>query len=309
MVKRRRLYYPLSQYLKERFNTRVYKITIDAGFTCPTRDGTKGEDGCIYCDAYGSGNRLFRKKSIEEQIESGRKFLAKRYKAEKFLVYFQAFTNTYASTDRLKKIYDKVKENDKGDIVGIIIGTRPDCIDSKKLELISTYTDKYEVWIEYGLQSIHKESLKFIGRGHTVDDYINAVALTHKYPLKITTHIIVGLPTETPSNMLETAKFVATSGYSDAIKIHSLYIPKSSRLAIIYEKEKFRLLSLDEYVEIVANILEILPENMVIARLTGETRKDELIAPVWVLKKQIIIRKIVEILQQRNSYQGKYFEK
>lgn len=308
MVKKR-LYYPLSQYLKERFNAKVYKITIDAGFTCPTRDGTKGEGGCIYCDAYGSGNRLYPQKSIEEQIESGRKFLVKRYKSEKFFVYFQAFTNTYAPADKLKKIYDKVRENDKGDIVGIIIGTRPDCIDREKLELISTYTDKYEVWVEYGLQSIHTKSLEFIGRGHTVEDYIKAVKLTRKFPLKITTHIIVGLPTETPDEMLETAKFVASSNFSDAIKIHSLYIPKSSRLAIIYEKEKFRLLLLDEYAEIVANILEILPENMVIARLTGETYKDELIAPEWVLKKQMVIYKILEILKQRNSYQGKYFQK
>ncbi len=307
MVKKR-LYYPLSEYLKQRFNTKVYKITIDAGFTCPTRDGTKGWGGCIYCDAYGSGNRLFKQgKSIKEQIESAREILLRKYKTEKFFLYFQAFTNTYAPVNKLKEIYNTALKCNKGDIVGIIIGTRPDCINREKLELISSYTKKYEVWIEYGLQSIHQKSLNFIERGHSVDDYVNAIRLTRQFPLKITTHIIVGLPTETKAEMLQTARFVASPGFSDAIKIHSLYIPKSSKLAQLYEKEKFSLLTLDEYVEIVADILEILPENMIISRLTGETDRENLVAPEWVLNKQLVIQKILNTLKKRNSYQGKFY--
>ncbi len=302
------LYYTLSKYLKERFNTRVYKITLDAGFTCPTRDGTKGYGGCVYCDADGSGNGAFRKKiSLKEQIENGRKFLKKRYKADKFFLYFQAFTNTYAPVEKLKSIYDEAIKYDDGDIVGIIIGTRPDAIDETKLKLISEYSKKYEVWIEYGLQSIHQKSLQFIKRGHTVDDYVNAVKITRKFPIKITTHIIVGLPTETKDEMIETAKFVGDNNYSDAIKIHSLYIPKNSLLARIYKNEKFRLLDMDEYAKVVADIIEIFPKYMIIARLTGETKKEDLLAPEWVANKQKVINKIGEILESRGSFQGKYY--
>ncbi len=301
-----RIYYSLKDYYKNRFNSRVYKITIDAGFTCPNRDGTKGYGGCVYCDLKGSGNGAsFKQISIEEQVLQGKNFLKKRYKADKFFVYFQAFTNTYASVEILKKKYDEaLKYND--DIVGIIIGTRPDCIDSKKLDLISEYTDKYEVWIEYGLQSIHSRSLDFINRQHTVEDYINAVNLTRKYPLKITTHIILGLPTENYNDMLDTVRFVAQN-HPDAVKIHSLYIPKFSRLAVIYEKEKFKLFSEKEYVQLLADTVELLPDDMIIARLTGETDKYNLVAPSWVLNKQKVINDFKNEMIKRKSYQGKFF--
>lgn len=306
MVKR--LYYSFNDYVKDKFKARVYKITIDAGFTCPTRDGTKGTTGCIYCDKYGSGNRLANK-TIKEQIETGKLNLIKRYKAEKFFIYFQAFTNTYAPVEKLRQIYNEALKYDNNDFVGIIIGTRPDCIDEKKLELISSYTDKYEVWIEYGLQSIHKKSLEFIRRGHTLEDYIKAVELTKKFPIKITTHIIIGLPVETKDEMFETAKFLASKNYTDGLKIHSFYIPKTSYIAKIYEKEKFKLLTSDEYCEIVADILEILPPEIIIMRLTGETDSENLVAPEWVLNKQKIIQKIISKLKERNSFQGKKFIK
>ena len=304
------LYYSFNEYVKKRFNTKVYKITIDAGFTCPTRDGTKGITGCIYCDKYGSGNKLsFENKSIKEQIELGRNLLSKKYNAKKFFIYFQAFTNTYATVEKLKTIYNEALKFDNGDFVGIIIGTRPDCIDKEKLNLISSYHPQYEVWIEYGLQSIHKKTLQFINRGHSLDDYLNAVKLTRKYPIKITTHIIVGLPFETKKEILETAKFLANLEYTDALKIHSFYIPKTSFVAKIYEKEKFKLLTLDEYAEIVSEILEILPPEMIIARLTGETDKENLLAPDWILNKNKVIEKIIYFLKIKNSFQGKYYKK
>jgi len=298
MSNRRRLYYSLNEYFRERFNEKVYKITLDAGFSCPTRDGTKSTGGCIYCDEKGSGNGLYAKKIYK-----------KKYRAKKYFIYFQSFTNTYADVKRLKEIYNEAIKCDKGDIVGLIIGTRPDCIDEKKLQLISEYSRSYEVWIEYGLQSIHKKSLEFIKRGHSLDDYVKAIKLTRKFPVKITTHIIVGLPTETRSEMIETGKFLASSYYTDAIKIHSLYIPKTSKLAEVYKKKSFKLLSMEEYAETVADILEILPEDMIIARLTGETGKKDLLAPLWVLEKNNVINKIKEILKKRNSYQGKKFKR
>ncbi|MBN1897369.1 MAG: TIGR01212 family radical SAM protein [Spirochaetes bacterium] len=305
-----RLYFPLSEYLERRFSARVYKITLDAGFTCPTRDGTKGKGGCLYCDQWGSGNRLAGEgKDLGAQISMARESLSRKRKAEKYFLYFQSFTNTYAPVERLKEIYDEALSYDRGDIVGLIIGTRPDCIDEEKLKLLSSYTDKYEVWVEYGLQSIYQKSLDFLERGHTLADYLRAVQMTDRYHLNITTHIITGLPTETREEMVETAKFLADTGYSDAVKIHSLYIPKSSRLARIYQEEKLKLLTLEEYAETVADILEVLPKNIIIARMTGETNREDLVAPLWVLDKQIVIKRILEIMKQRGSYQGKNYIK
>ncbi len=304
------LYYSLKDYYKKKFGGKIYKITLDAGFTCPNRDGSKGYGGCIYCDAKGSGNGASLKKlSLKEQIIKGKEFLRKRYKAEKFFLYFQAFTNTYGSPAYLKKVYDEAIQYGGDDIVGIIIGTRPDCIDIEKLELISSYTKRYEVWIEYGLQSIHQKSLDFINRCHTLDDYIDAVELTKKFPIKITTHIILGLPVENREEMLETVKFIANFNKIDAIKIHSLYIPKDSRLAYIYKKEKFSLFNEEEYVKLLADAIEILPPDLIIARLTGETSKENLVAPLWVLNKQKVINDLIAELKKRDSFQGKFYEK
>jgi len=303
------MFYSLKDYFLEKFHSKVYKITLDAGFTCPNRDGTKGFGGCIYCDPMGSGNGLLREGlSLKEQIHRGKEFLKKRYNAEKFFLYFQSFTNTYAKTEKLKEIYDEALNFGGNDIIGLIVGTRPDCIDEKKLNLLASYTDRYEVWIEYGLQSIHSKTLKFINRGHTVEDYINAVNLTKNFPLKITVHIIVGLPYESREDILETIKFIVKHNKIDAIKIHSLYIPKGSRLEKVYLKEKFKLLTMEEYINIVADIIEFLPPKLVIARITGETTKENLVAPEWVLKKQIVINNIKEELKKRNSYQGKFFK-
>ncbi len=305
----KKIYYSLKDYYNEKFNTKVYKITIDAGFTCPNRDGTKGYGGCIYCDAAGSGNGAFKKHiSIKEQVLLGKQFLKKRYKAEKFFLYYQAYTNTYANISVLKNKYDNGIKYDDNDIVGLIIGTRPDCIDAEKLDLISSYTDKYEVWMEYGLQSIHQKSLDFINRKHSLDDYIKAVELTKKYPVKITTHIILGLPTESKDEMMETVKFVAKSK-SDAVKIHSLYIAKNSGLAKIYMDRPFKLLNEKEYIELLSDAVENLPPDMIIARLTGETNKENLVAPFWVLNKQKIIREFNNLMHKRDSFQGKRWKK
>ncbi len=300
----------LKDYWSQKYKAKVYKITIDAGFSCPNRDGTLSTGGCIYCDSNGSGNGSYQKGiSIEEQIEKSKIFLRERYKASKFFLYYQAFSNTYGSVDRMKKCYDMGIKLNKGDIVGIIIGTRPDCINEEKLKLISSYYPEYEVWIEYGLQTIHNKSLEFINRKHSVDDYIYAVNLTKKYPIKITTHIIVGLPYESYDQIMETVHFIINHNKIDALKIHSLYITSHSKLEKISKSKKLKLMTQKEYVRTVADIIEILPRDLIIARLTGETDKNHLVSPMWVLDKQKVIRNIKEELKSRESYQGKYYQK
>ncbi len=297
-----RLYYSLKDYYIEKYGTKVYKITIDAGFTCPNRDGTIGYGGCIYCDEQGSGRGQFKQNlSVKDQILKTKKILQKKYKAKKFALYFQAFSNTYAPVEQLKKIYEEGISCDEGDIVSLIIGTRPDCIDEEKLKLISSYYPRYEVWIEYGLQSIHQKTLEWINRGHTTKEYVKAITLTKKFPIKITTHIIIGLPNETYNDMMETINFIVNNKV-DAMKIHSLYIHKNSRLAVVYHKKSFPLLTQNEYIKIIVDILEILPKDIIIARLTGETDRDNLIAPPWVLNKQKVIEGIKKLLAERRSH-------
>lgn len=297
-----RLYYSLKDYYLEKYGTKVYKITIDAGFTCPNRDGTIGYGGCIYCDEQGSGRGQFKQNvSIKDQILNTKKILQKKYKAKKFALYFQAFSNTYAPVEQLKKIYEQGLCCDEGDIVSLIIGTRPDCIDEEKLKLIASYYPRYDVWIEYGLQSIHQKTLEWINRGHTSKEYVKAITLTKQFPIKITTHIIIGLPNETYDDIMDTINFIVTNNKIDAIKIHSLYIHKNSRLAPVYLHKPFSLLTQKEYIKIIADVLEHLPKEIIIARLTGETQKENLIAPDWVLEKQKVIEGIKKLLAERRS--------
>lgn len=304
----KRLYYSLKDYYLEKHSARVYRIAVDAGFTCPTRDGTKGRTGCLYCDGRGSGNGLYRQGlSVAEQVRKARDFLKKKFNAEKFLLYFQAFTGTYALPEKLKAVYDEGLSADEGDIIGFSVGTRPDCVDREKLSLIGGYAGRFEVWVEYGLQSMHDRTLAFLKRGHTSRDYLQALELTKPFPVKTLAHIILGLPHETPEDMRETARFIAREGRTDAVKIHSLYIPRDSELAVLYGKEPFPLMSMEEYVQTAADVLEMLPEDMVIGRLTGETKKEDLFAPGWVLQKQKVLRGIREELARRGSWQGKKY--
>jgi radical SAM protein (TIGR01212 family) len=217
-----RRYNDFNTYLRERFGCRVQKITIDAGFSCPNRDGTLSFDGCIYCDGKGSGTGAARRaESIKEQIQKAKVRLAGRYKAEKFIAYFQAFTNTYAPCDILRKRYDEALVD--SDIVGLAIGTRPDCVDAARLNLIQEHTAKHMVWLEYGLQSIHNRTLEKINRGHTFEDFVQAVRMTQDRNILICAHVILGLPGESRKDVLDTATALAGLGIN-GIKIHSLYI-------------------------------------------------------------------------------------
>jgi len=303
----REKYYRFSTYLKRTFGCRVYKVSIDAGFSCPNIDGTFSKNGCIFCDnkAFSHYTRVGTI-STEEQIEKGIGYGKRRYRAEKFIIYFQAFTNTYASVEVLKQKYDIIRKFDKN-IVALAIGTRPDCIDEEKLDLIESYAKDYEVWIEYGLQSIHKKTLKLINRNHTYTDFLQAVKLTRKRNIKICAHVIVGLQGETEREILETAK---ECGYLklDGIKIHPLHIVKGTVLEKIFHEGKYKPLELEEYVELSTKFLEYLYPETVIQRLTADCPEEFLVAPGWINKKQVILKKIDEKLEKKERFQGKRFK-
>jgi len=291
-------YYPFSRYLKETFLKKVYKITLDGGFYCPNRDGTISTGGCVFCDEVGSYSRCNDKISISEQIKESMELLEKKFKAELFMAYFQSYSNTYAPLEVLKKTYDSVFEFDK--IVSISIGTRPDCVDSEKLDLISTYPYP---WIEYGLQSSHDETLKLINRGHDYNCFKNAVIEAKKRGIKVCAHIILGFPNETKAMMLETAKKLVELEI-DSIKIHMLTILKDSPLSKIYEKEKFYLMTMEQYAEVVCDIIELLPKTTSIQRIAGTGYSETTLEPKWVNRRFEILNYIDKILLQRNSNQG-----
>lgn len=300
-------YYRFSQYLNKRFGYRVHKISIDAGFSCPNRDGTTSKDGCIYCDNKGfSYNTRKPPLPIEIQIKEGVEAAKKRFKAEKFIVYFQAYTNTYAPLNILKERYNKVKEFD--DIVGISIGTRPDCINDEILDLIESFSNEYEVWIEYGLQSIHDKTLEFINRGHNYSDFLKAFRLTKRKPnIKICAHVIIGLPNEMIEDILETAKDLGNLKI-DGVKIHPLHVIRGTRLESLFNEGKYKPLSLEEYADFTCGFLEYLWPETMIQRITADCPKEYLAAPLWILDKHKVTRKIENKLESEKKYQGRLFK-
>lgn len=302
-------YTDLNSHLKARFGKRVQKLTVDAGFTCPNRDGHRGTGGCIFCNENGSGTGAHLLGTpLSEQIRQGRLALFKRYKAKLFLVYFQAYSNTYAPVARLKALYDEALAFD--DVVGLAIGTRPDCVDEEKLALLDAYSRDKLIWIEYGLQSAHDTTLAAINRGHDVACFTRAVALTRKIApqVKICAHIILGLPGETREMMLEGARFLANLGV-DGVKIHLLYVVKGTAMDRLYLDGAYTCMEEEEYVETVCDFLELLPPEMVIQRLTGDPHRDELRAPLWPLKKGATLQRIQETLEARGTVQGSRFKK
>lgn len=295
-------YYQFSEYLKNKFGKKVYKITLDAGFSCPNRDGTISSGGCIFCDDGGSFSRAHDSHMpVKQQVLTGIDTLSTRFKAQKFMSYFQAYSNTYKPVDELKQIYDESLCHK--DVVGISIGTRPDCIDEQKLDLIASYTDKYETWIEYGLQSRHDKTLKFINRGHDYQTFLNAYNLTKQRGINVGVHVILGLPNETKEDMLQTIKTLADLKV-DGVKFHCLCIFPNTKLYEMYEQGQIKLLEEDEYVDIACDCLEILPERTTIHRLGGNGLQAIKVAPKWLNKKFEILNKIDKELEKRNSYQG-----
>ena len=299
----RKRYNDLNTYFRSLFACRVQKITIDAGLSCPNRDGTVSYGGCIYCNARGSGTgALSRGLSITKQLVLGKKALAQRYKAAKFMAYFQSFSNTYAPIDMLRRLYDEALAVE--DIVGLSIGTRPDCVDEPVLALLQDYAQKYLVWLEYGLQSARDATLALINRGHDVQCFMDAVKATLNRQIKICAHVILGLPGETRNDMLHTAHTLASSGI-DGLKLHLLYVIKGTRLENLYRRGGYRCLEQHEYVDLVCDFLECIPGHIIIQRLTGDPHPEELVAPQWSLKKSETLAQIQAELEKRDSWQGK----
>ena len=272
-----------NNYLRTKYGCKVYRIGLDAGFSCPGR--------CIYCNSNGSrASYIDPKESVKEQLEKRIKYLKEAKGAKKFIAYFQAFTNTYAPVEKLKKVYDEAIGID--DIVGISIGTRPDAIDREKLDLIASYKDRYEMWLEYGLQSAHDKTLKLINRGHTFEDFLNAIKLTKEFGVPIAVHVILGLPGETKADMVETAKRLSELRI-DGIKIHVLHILKGSALERLYNEGKVKILNQDEYVDMACAFLNNLSPDIIIQRLTGQGSRSDHVAPLWALDKIDTINKIM----------------
>ncbi len=296
-------YNDLNTYLRNRFGCRVQKITVDAGMTCPNRDGTLSTQGCIFCNDQGSGTgALARGLSITQQLEQGKAALSKRYKAKKFIAYFQSFSNTYAPVETLRRLYEEAIGVE--DVVGISIGTRPDCIDEDKLALLREMARKCLVWIEYGLQSAHDSTLSLINRGHDAACFAAAVQKTQNREIQICAHVILGLPGETIAHVHETAKFISGLGIQ-GIKLHLLYVIKGTRLETLYRQGSYRCLKQKAYVDWVCDFLERIPADIIVQRLTSDPHAHQLVAPDWSLNKAEILSQIYSELERRDTRQGR----
>jgi uncharacterized protein len=294
-------YRTLSSYLRERFHKRIRKISLDAGLTCPNRDSSK-QGGCIYCNASGSGTgSLSRGMGLKEQIESQMQIMARRYHADGYIAYFQSFSNTYAPVEMLKTIYDTVLPYPE--IVGLAIGTRPDCIDEEKLELIASYAPDRVIWIEYGLQSACDETLELINRGHDVKTFIDAVNLTSGYPIRQCAHVIIGLPGEGMDHYTESARLVSSLPITD-VKIHLLYIIKDTPMEGLFLKGEYTPLTINEYAEATASFIGHLRRDIVIQRITGDPHPQELVEPKWALEKGRVRSAIHQALTEKGITQG-----
>lgn len=280
-------YYSFNQYLKDTFGCKVYKISINAGFTCPNRDGTLGTRGCIFCSKGGSGDFAESSSlSVTEQIESGKLRVSKKIKSGKYIAYFQAFTNTYAPIDVLAEKYCEAINHP--DIVGISIATRPDCLGEEVLTLLSEINKIKPVFVELGLQTIHEKTAEYIRRGYPLSVYDNAVKALKAAGINTVVHLIIGLPNESREEMLESVEYACKSG-ADGIKLQLLHILKGTDLADDYLSGKFETLSMEEYLSIIKDCVEIIPKNVVIHRLTGDGPKKDLIAPLWSADKKSVL--------------------
>lgn len=289
-------YYSFNQYLRETFGCKVYKISINAGFTCPNRDGTLGKNGCVFCSRGGSGDFAESAElSITEQIESGKRRVEKKINSGKYIAYFQAFTNTYAPVEVLEKKFTEAIEHP--DIVAVSIATRPDCLPDEVIELLERLNKIKPIFVELGLQTIHEKTAEYIRRGYALSVYDNAVSRLKAAGLNIVTHVIIGLPFETKADILKTVDYVCRAD-TDGIKLQLLHVLKGTDLAKDYENGKFKVLTLDEYIDILKACVEIIPQRIVIHRLTGDGAKKELIAPLWSADKKNVLNKINKALSE-----------
>jgi uncharacterized protein len=299
-----KLYRDYNSYLREIFGCRVQKITLDAGLSCPNRDGTLGRGGCIYCNEKGSGTGAARFAGISEQIRAGKERLARKYKAEKFIAYFQSFSNTYAPLSRLQALYGEALADP--DIVGLNIGTRPDCVSDETLDYLAQLAQSHLICMEYGLQSAKDETLDRIGRGHSVAAFIDAVQRSRARKIPVCAHVILGLPGEKTEDMLNTARFIAHHGVQ-AVKIHLLYVIRGTELERMYRTGAYSCLSREGYAAVAGEFIALLHPQMIIQRLTGDPHPEELVAPLWALEKERNIKTIQTYMEKTGLYQGKNY--
>ena len=296
-------YYSLNSYLKDTFGRKVYKIALDGGFTCPNRDGTIDTRGCIFCSGMGSGDFAeSRRDSVTEQIERGKKRLAGKMKGDKYIAYFQAFTNTYAPVNVLREKYMEAVTHP--DIVAVSIATRPDCLPEEVIELIREINEMKPVWVELGLQTIHEKTATYIRRGYSLTVYDDAVKRLHKIGVHTIVHVILGLPGESRKEMLETVRYVRDSHVS-GIKLQLLHVIKGTDLEREYQNGCFEVLEMEEYADLVAECIALLPQDMVIHRMTGDGDKKTLVAPLWSGDK----KRVLNLLNQKISEKMRLSEK
>lgn len=299
-------FYSLNYYLKNKFGEKVFKIAIDGGFTCPNRDGTLGYGGCIYCSESGSGDFTDDSSlSIKKQLEYGKERLRKKFKGNKFIAYFQAYTNTYDNIENLEKKYMAAIDEDY--IVGISIATRPDCIDENIALLLNKINKIKPVWVELGLQTIHDKTAKFIRRGYKLDCFENCLTLLNKYNLDVIVHLILGLPYETHQDIISSIMYINTKKIH-GVKLQLLHVLKNTDLASVYYNNEFEVLDRNEYISLIIDCVEILREDIVIHRITGDGPRNLLIAPKWSTDKKSILNQLLLEFDIRNTYQGKNYQ-
>ena len=296
-------YYTLDSFYKEKFHTKIAKVSLNGNFTCPNRDGSKGVGGCIYCSNMLSGEYAGNSKTdIVTQFETIKKVMLNKWPNAKFIGYFQAGTNTYAPVSKLKSLFEPILKLDN--VVGLNIATRPDAISDECLDYLTDLNKRTYLTIELGLQTIHDKTSKLINRCHTLEEFEVMVKKLRERNINVVVHIINGLPYETKEMMLETVKYL-TNLDIQGIKIHMLHILKNTKLEKLYEKEKFHVLTKEEYIDIVVSELELLRPNIVIHRITGDPKVSDLIEPTWLIKKFVVLNDIDKELKKRNTYQGK----
>ena len=295
----------LNDFLKEKFNEKIYKVSLDGGFTCPNRDGKVSRGGCIFCSENGSGDFTATKlKSIHAQIEEQIDLVSKKYKGDKYIAYFQNFTNTYAEVSYLRKIYEEALSHEK--IVGLAIATRPDCLGDDVLELLAELNKKTFLWVELGLQTLNDDVAKYFNRAYETEIYKEASEKLNKLNIKFVTHIIIGLPKEEEDDYLKTAIFAQNCG-TWGVKLHLMYVVKNTPLEKLYLNGDLKVNTKEEYVEKVVNVLENISSEIVVHRLTGDGDRETLVAPLWSIKKIDVLNSIHKELKRRNTYQGKLY--
>lgn len=298
-------YHTLNYELRKIFGQKVMKLSLDGGFTCPNRDGTLGTKGCIFCGEEGSGEFAgSRCLSIKEQVEEQIKLLSRKWDTNRYIAYFQNFTNTYSTCEELRNIYFEAIE--KSGVVGLAIATRPDCLGEDVLDLLSELNEKTFLWIELGLQTIHEKSAKLIRRGYPLSTYDEAIEKLKKRNIRVVTHLIFGLPNESHNDILKSIRYVAKTN-TWGVKFHLLYIQKGTDLYEYYLNNPFSLMDKDEYITLVIDGLELLPKEMIVHRVTGDGKKELLYEPKWSLDKLKVLSGIDNELKIRGSYQGKKY--